>query len=57
MTDTSIPECYITIAAEEYENSDDIEYNLCHNNQYRYFLIQQYAKWLYDMYEYIRVWE
>jgi hypothetical protein len=48
-------EIYYNDAAEYYEN--DIEYQLCQDNPYRFYMIEKYARWLYIMNECIRIWE
>lgn len=50
-------EYYYSIAANEYENSNDAEYHFCNSNSYRFFMIEEYAKWLFEMNETIRIWE
>jgi hypothetical protein len=50
-------DAYFCDAAEFYENSFDVEYELCRNNQHRFFMIRDYAEWLYSMNEIIRIWE
>jgi len=48
---------YYDDAAEDFENSNDVEYHLCHDNSYRLFLIKEHAYWLFYMNEYLRIWE
>ena len=48
---------YYCDAAEYYESSDDTDYHFCHDNHYRFFMIREYAEWLYTMNECIRIWE
>jgi hypothetical protein len=48
---------YYNDASEYYENSNDADYHFCHDNGYRFFLIQEHAEWLCEMNETIRIWE
>jgi hypothetical protein len=50
-------DAYYCDAADYYENSDDAEYQFCHDNRYRFYMIEEYAEWLYTMNECIRIWE
>jgi hypothetical protein len=48
---------YYSDAAEFYETHFDSEYEHCHNNHYRFFMIMEYSEWLHEMNEVIRIWE
>jgi hypothetical protein len=50
MSLTVIPFHYYETAKKEYENGNE-------NGGYKFELICEYAKWLYIMNEYIRIWE
>jgi hypothetical protein len=50
-------DAYFCEAANDYENSSDAEYHFCNDNHYRFFMIRDYAGWLYEMNEVIRIWE
>ena len=50
-------DAYYCEAADDYENSNDAEYHFCNDNHYRFFMIREYAGWLYEMNEVIRIWE
>jgi hypothetical protein len=52
-----IIDVYYCDASEEYENSNDIDYHLTHDNRYRFYLIREHAEWLFTMNEVLRVWE
>ena len=52
-----IPLYYYVTAHADYENSNDIKYHLCEDGGYRFNVICDYAKWLYEMDEIIRIWE
>jgi len=57
MTAPTIPVEYISAAADEYERSLDPEYNLCRDNGYRWFLINEYANWLWTITEKLDIFE
>lgn len=57
MMTSSIASMFIQMAADDYENSNDAEYDTCRNNRYRFFLIREHADWLYEMYQVIRIWD
>jgi hypothetical protein len=48
---------YYSDAAEFYETHFDSEYEHCHDNHYRFFMIMEYSEWLHEMNEVIRIWE
>ena len=50
-------DAYFCDAAEYYENSQDADYHFTRDNGYRFFLIREYAEWLYTINECIRIWE
>jgi len=45
------------MAADDYENSMDPEYNFCRNNAIRLFLIKEYANWLWTITEKFNIFE
>lgn len=57
MMTSSIASMFIQMAADDYENSRDAEYDTCRDNKYRFFLIREHADWLYEMYQVIRIWD
>ena len=56
MDSPMISEYYYSLAATDYENSNDTEFHFCHDNRYRFYLISEYAKWLYYINEYFDMW-
>jgi hypothetical protein len=54
---TTMSEIYYPEAAAFYEQHCDPEFEHCHDTNYRFFMIREYAEWLYDMNEVIRIWE
>jgi hypothetical protein len=57
MASPYVPDAYYCDAADEYENSNDVEYHFSNDNHYRYYLIREHAEWLFTMNEVLRVWE
>jgi hypothetical protein len=48
---------YYDDAADYYDQNFDPEYEFCHDNHYRFFMIRDYAKWLYELHQVVRIWE
>jgi hypothetical protein len=57
LTSNDICVMYYDDAADYYEQKCDPEYEYCHDNQHRFFMIRDYAKWLYELHHIVRVWE
>jgi hypothetical protein len=57
MPTSTIYEMYFDDASDFYDQHLDPEYEHCHDNHYRFFLIKEYAEWLSEMNEVIRIWE
>ena len=54
---TTMRNVFYQEAANYYLENCDPEYEYCNDNQYRFFLISEYAEWLLDMNQVIRIWE
>jgi hypothetical protein len=50
-------EMYYSDAADYFINNCDSEYEYCNDNHFRFFMIRDYALWLFQMNEVIRIWE
>lgn len=57
LTSKDICEVYYDDAADFYEQNNDPEYEFCHDNHQRFFMIRDYAKWLHELHQIVRVWE
>lgn len=57
MPTSTICEMYFDDAFEYYSTTCDPDFEHCHDNHYRFFLIREYAEWLSTMNEVIRIWE
>lgn len=54
---STMTEVYYQEAAFFYEHHCDPDYEYCNSTSYRFFMIREYAEWLYDMNQVIRIWE
>lgn len=55
--DTSWCDAYYYDAAYFYNHHFTPEYEYCENDLHRYFMVRDYAKWLYQLDQVIRIWE
>ena len=56
MDSPMISEYYYSLALADYENSYDPEYHFTRDNNYRGYLIREYAKWLFNINECFDMW-